>query len=92
MEISPEQIHQLATLARLELTDAEVEQLVDQLPKIVNYVGQLQRVETNAEPAPIVPPAALRLDKVRPSEAAKAIVAQAPDRTGDSWKVDAVFT
>ncbi|MEK7537905.1 MAG: Asp-tRNA(Asn)/Glu-tRNA(Gln) amidotransferase subunit GatC [Patescibacteria group bacterium] len=92
MNITRAQTEQLAGLVRLELTATEIDQLVEQLPKIVDYVAQLQRVETTtvAEALPLTEQ--LRADTVKPSAATDAILAQAPDRTDRLWKVDAVFS
>lgn len=92
MDITRQQIEQLASLARLELTATEIDQLVGQLSKIVDYVAQLQRVETTtvAETLPLTEQ--LRADTVKPSAVADAILAQAPDRADRLWKVDAVFS
>lgn len=92
MEISPDDIKQLATLARLELTEAEVDQLSAQLPRIVDYVGQLRGLDTTtvAEPEPQV--TAVRPDDVVASTVTEDILAQAPQRVDRSWKVDSVFS
>lgn len=92
MDISPEQVRQLGTLARLELTDQEVNQLVEQLPKIVDYVSHLQEIDTSAVPETTRPTQRLREDRVEESSAALAILDQAPEREGKNWKVDAVFS
>ena len=92
MNISREQIQQLGSLARLELTEQEIALLSDQLPKIVEYVGHLQTVDTTSVVEADRPATKLRDDEARPSPAAEAILAQAPERSGPSWKVDAVFS
>jgi len=45
--ISDKDIKHIANLARLELTPAELEKYGAQLPKILDYVGQLQDVDTS---------------------------------------------
>ncbi|MEI7452075.1 MAG: Asp-tRNA(Asn)/Glu-tRNA(Gln) amidotransferase subunit GatC [Candidatus Falkowbacteria bacterium] len=45
--INNEDIKHIANLARLELTPAELEKYGAQLPKILDYVGQLQDVDTS---------------------------------------------
>lgn len=92
MDISPQQIRQLGTLARLELTNQEVDQLVEQLPKIVDYVSHLQEIDTSAVPEMVRTTQPLRVDRVEESSAASAILDQAPEREGKNWKVDAVFS
>jgi len=45
--ITNEDIKHIADLARLELSPAELEKYGAQLPKILDYVGQLQDVDTS---------------------------------------------
>jgi len=92
MDISAEQVRQLGTLARLELTNQEVDQLVEQLPKIVDYVSHLQEIDTSTVPEMTRSAQPLRDDRVEESSAASAILDQAPERKGKNWKVDAVFS
>ena len=92
MDISRHQIKQLGTLARLELTDQEEELLTAQLPKIVDYVSHLQSVDTTAVAESARPATAWRADEAEPSAARSAILEQAPETSGPSWKVDAVFS
>jgi aspartyl/glutamyl-tRNA(Asn/Gln) amidotransferase C subunit len=74
------------------LTDQEVTMLVEQLPTIVNYVSQLQKIDTTAIAEIIRTPTALRHDVVATSPVVQAILDQAPEREGSNWKVDAVFS
>lgn len=46
--ISKEEIRNLAELARLEVSDAEAESLGKDISNILDYVGQLQSVKTEA--------------------------------------------
>lgn len=92
MDISAAQVRQLGLLARLELTDHEVERLVEQLPKIVGYVSELQKIDTTLVPDAGRPTSSLRDDAVHVSTAGDAILQQAPEHEGKNWKVDAVFS
>lgn len=92
MDISRDQIRQLGALARLELTDREIELLSVQLPSIVGYVSHLQAIDTTAVTEPDRPVTALRADEVELFESMQAILKQAPEKNGSSWKVDAVFS
>ncbi|HAM88689.1 MAG: aspartyl/glutamyl-tRNA amidotransferase subunit C [Candidatus Falkowbacteria bacterium GW2011_GWC2_38_22] len=47
MELSKEQIQHIATLARLELTDEELEKYGGQLSAVLGYIEQLQEVDTD---------------------------------------------
>ena len=51
MSLTPEQVRHIAKLARLRLTDAEVEKLAPQLSAILQYIEKLNEVDTdNVEP------------------------------------------
>ena len=80
----------LARLARVEITDDAAKRLAEQLPRIIGYVGQLQAIPTEAvaNEHPSVPQ---RTDEAHPSDTRDAILAAAPDREGDFWKVKAVL-
>lgn len=92
MHITAAHVRQLGILARLELTEEEIQALVNQLPKIVDYVSQLQRVETTAVPVTTAVQSNLRPDAVQEFSDRETILNQAPERDGQSWKVDAVFS
>lgn len=92
MEITRDHILQLGQLAKLELTEGEVNQLVEQLPKIVEYVSQLQKIDTTQVAAVDRPASDLRRDTVADFPAQAEILEQAPERAGQNWKVDAVFS
>jgi len=47
MQLSKDEIEHISKLARLELTDAELEMYSQQLPAILNFVGELQEVNTD---------------------------------------------
>ncbi len=46
MSVSLMDVDHVATLARLRFSDEEREQLVDQLNEILNYVEQLDKIDT----------------------------------------------
>jgi aspartyl-tRNA(Asn)/glutamyl-tRNA(Gln) amidotransferase subunit C len=94
MALTAEQVRWVAHLARLELTDAELETMTAQLSRIVDYVNQLQEVNT----AGVEPLAhALDLHNVfREDEPARSLpvdaaLANAPERRGDFYGVPAVL-
>lgn len=60
MSLSPEQVLQVARLARLELKPAQVEPLARQLSSILDMVSQLSQADTSA-----VTPMAHPLDMVQ---------------------------
>jgi len=47
MKIKPEEIRHVASLARLELSDNEVEDMAGQLGKILAYVDKLAEIDTS---------------------------------------------
>src|SRR4051794_14989883 len=94
MSLTADQVRWVAHLARLELSDAELETMTRQLSGIVDYVNQLQAVNTDG-----VEPLAhalevhnvFREDEPRPSLPVDEALANAPDRRGDFSGVPAVL-
>ncbi|HZU38305.1 MAG TPA: Asp-tRNA(Asn)/Glu-tRNA(Gln) amidotransferase subunit GatC [Gemmataceae bacterium] len=94
MALTVEDVHRVAHLARLDLTDAELATMTQQLSAIVDYVNQLQEVPTEG-----VEPMAhaldlhnvFRSDEPRPSLPVDAALANAPDRRGEFYGVPAVL-
>ena len=60
MPLTRDQVQHIATLARLKLADAELDDVVDKLSRIVDFVDQLQQVPTDD-----VVPMAHPLDQVQ---------------------------
>lgn len=91
MKIDAKTVNDLAKLARLDLRPEEEQIFAAQLPKILEYVGQLQSV--TAEVTPVVPliNQPWRADQAEPSTAADDILKQAPDRDERFWRVPSVF-
>lgn len=62
MSVTREQVARIASLARLEMGDGELDRMVPELNKILGWVEQLGEVDTSAvEPMTAVIPQALRL-------------------------------
>ncbi len=94
MSLSPDQVRWVAHLARLELSDSELDRMTRQLSKILDYVNQLQQVNTDgveplAHPLPIHN--VFRDDEPESSLPTDAALANAPDRRGDFYGVPAVM-
>ena|SRR5437899_10771001 len=93
MKLAADQVRYVAQLARLGLSDAEMEAYSDELSKILDYVGQLSQLNTDA-----IPPTAqvgdlhdvMRDDLVGPSLGAEVAVAGAPDRDDGYFRVKAM--
>jgi aspartyl-tRNA(Asn)/glutamyl-tRNA(Gln) amidotransferase subunit C len=94
MSLTAEQVRWVAHLARLELTEEELQTMTPQLNRIVDYVNQLQEVDTTG-----VEPMAhaldvsnvFRADEPAPSLPVDAALANAPNRQGDFFGVPAVL-
>jgi aspartyl-tRNA(Asn)/glutamyl-tRNA(Gln) amidotransferase subunit C len=94
MPIDAGTVEKIAALARLELDPAERERMVRELQAILSYVEQLQAVDvTGIEPTSQVTeggPPPLRPDEAHPSGVRDEVLAQAPDRDGDYFRVPQV--
>ena len=92
--ISKADVEHVARLARLGLTDAEIETLVPQLSRILEAVGKLSEVDTSAV-GPTAQVIALenvmRDDVARPGIHREAALAEAPLREGPLLKVPVVL-
>ena len=93
MAITREEVLHVAKLARLELTDEEVERLTEELGAILDAVGVVAELDLAD-----VPPTSHPLDLVnvwdedepRASLALDDVFANAPDREGDHFRVPPV--
>ena len=82
MSLSVEQVAWVAHLARLELTNEELATMTGQLNSIVDYVAQLQKVDTEGvEPMAHALPVhnVFREDEPAPSLPPEEALANAPD-------------
>jgi len=97
MKISREDVLKVATLANLELTDAEVEMYRGQLDNILSYIDKLNEVDTsNVEPLTQVVAAseddsALREDVVRRADVIMEVLQGAPDPATPYFRVPRVI-
>ena len=92
--LTAEQVRWIAHLARLELSDAELQTLARQLGAIIGYFAQLQQVDTEGvEPLAHALPVqnVFRDDEPVPSLPADEALANAPDRRGPFYSVPAVL-
>jgi aspartyl-tRNA(Asn)/glutamyl-tRNA(Gln) amidotransferase subunit C len=92
MAISRDDVLHVAGLARLELTEEEVERFREQLNAILDAVGKvaeldLSDVEPTAHPLDLINVWAE--DEPRPSLSVEEAFANAPDREGDFFRVPA---
>jgi aspartyl-tRNA(Asn)/glutamyl-tRNA(Gln) amidotransferase subunit C len=82
MSVSPEQVRHIAKLARIGMTDAEIDALVPELNNILGWIEQLGEVDTDGvEPLTAVIDQKLRLrdDVVDDGNIRDQILANAPE-------------
>ncbi|MEO7635480.1 MAG: Asp-tRNA(Asn)/Glu-tRNA(Gln) amidotransferase subunit GatC [Sphingomicrobium sp.] len=82
MSVSPEQVRHIAKLARIAMSDAELDKLVPELNAIIGWVEQLGEVDTDGiEPLATVVDQKLRLraDVVDDGNIRDDVLANAPD-------------
>jgi aspartyl-tRNA(Asn)/glutamyl-tRNA(Gln) amidotransferase subunit C len=94
MSLSAADVRAVAHLARLELTEAELAALTPQLAAIVEYVDLLRAVETEGvEPLAHALPLhdVFRDDEPEASLPVAEALANAPQRSGDFFRVPAVL-
>lgn len=94
MGLTEEEVRHVAELAKLRLTDAEVEEYTDQLSAILEYAAVIQEVDTSrVPPTPFVLPLTnvMRDDEARPSLSNEEALANAPDSEDGFFRVRAVF-
>jgi len=98
--VADEDVRRVAELANLELTTAEVARMQRDLNAILDYVAQLNELNTAAiEPMAQVsdalgtgdPTAALREDRVTPCLDRQRVMAAAPETDGVFFKVPKVI-
>ena len=94
MKLTRDEVLHIARLARLGLTEDEVDRFQEQLSNLLEHFETLQQVDTSN-----VPPTAqaidlqnvMRDDTVAPSLSADEVLANAPRREGDFFRVRAVL-
>jgi aspartyl-tRNA(Asn)/glutamyl-tRNA(Gln) amidotransferase subunit C len=94
MKLSREEVLHIARLARVALTEEEITRMSEQLSNLLENFEVLQKVDTMD-----VPPTAqsvnlqsvMREDEVAPSLPAEDVLANAPQREGDCFRVRAVL-
>ena len=93
MQISREEVLHVARLARLALTEEEVERFRDQLSAILEAVGKVSELDLEGIPPtshPLDLVNVLAEDEPRPSLSLEDALANAPDREGDFFGVPPV--
>lgn len=93
-KITREEVEHVARLARLELTEAEKEQMTAQLDSILGFMDTLNELDTGqVEPTTTVIPmtSVMREDMVRPSLTQEEALANAPDREDIYFRVPRII-
>ncbi len=94
MKLSREEVLHIARLARVALTEEEITRMSEQLSNLLEHFEVLQKVDTEG-----VPPTAqsvalqsvMRQDEVSPSLPAEDVLANAPRREEDWFRVRAIL-
>ena len=94
MKITPQDISHVATLARLHLSQEEIDAMAVQLDDILTYVAKLNELDSEG----IIPTThaisivnAFREDEVKPSLQREKALANAPRQNGESFVVPRVI-
>jgi len=88
--ITPDEVRELALLARLRLSEQEIAAMTDNLGAILDYVDALSALDTSAvEPMTHAVPfdCPTRPDEVKPSLSLDDALANAPRRDGSFFQV-----
>ncbi len=94
VRLTQAEVRHVAELAKLRLTDAEIEQFAGQLSAILDYAETLREVDTgDVPPTPYILPLTnvMRDDEPAPSLTNDQALANAPDREDGFFRVRAVF-
>ena len=94
MRLSIEEVRHIALLARVAMTDEELERMRDQMSNILEQFDVLQQVDTKGvEPTGHFADleSVMRDDEVRPSASKEDVLANAPHREDDFLRVRAVL-
>jgi aspartyl-tRNA(Asn)/glutamyl-tRNA(Gln) amidotransferase subunit C len=92
--IETREVEQVARLTRLELSAEDKERMREQLDRILGYIDKLRRLDTEGVPptshaVPMVN--VMREDEPRPCLPPQEMLANAPDRSGDFFRVPRII-
>ncbi len=94
MQLTKEQVKKLSELCRIELTEAEVQKFQKEIGTVLDYVSELQKVDTaGIEEISQVTGLTniLREDRERASEIRDAIIERFPERKDDFLKIKSIL-
>ena len=92
--ISSDEVKKVAQLARLELNESEIDQHAEQLEKILEYIKQLEKINTENVPCTtraIEVVNVLRKDEKKNYENSEEILDLAPSRENKFFKVPKII-
>lgn len=92
--ITPDEVRHVARLARLHLTDEEVERYARQLDEILQAAAKLQELDTEGvDPTfyPLPLKNVMRPDAVRPSMPREKVLSNAPQAEHDMFRVPRII-
>jgi len=93
-KISLRDVEHVARLARLELSEADKERMRRELDSILSYIDKLRAVDTEGvEPTSHAVPLTnvMREDVTRPSFPQSDMLANAPERSGEFFRVPKII-
>lgn len=93
-KIDQAQVRKVAKLARLDLTEAEIEEFTGQLIAILDYVEKMNELDTGSvEPLAHCLPITnvFRKDDIKESLGTEKTLANAPQRDGEFFKVPKII-
>jgi len=94
-KINKEEVKKVAHLARLELDDHEINNHAEQLEKILEYIKQLERIDTDGVPSTtraIEVINVLRKDEKKNSDCTDELLELAPSREDKFFKVPKIIS
>jgi aspartyl-tRNA(Asn)/glutamyl-tRNA(Gln) amidotransferase subunit C len=96
MALTRAQVQHIAELAKLKLSDDEIDRMTQQLSAILDHAARLQELNTDAilPTASVVPlQNVMRADEVTPSLPRDDVLANAPDKSeeGEFFRVRAIL-
>jgi aspartyl-tRNA(Asn)/glutamyl-tRNA(Gln) amidotransferase subunit C len=94
MPLTLEEVEHIARLARLKLTQGELQKFQEQLSDILEYAARLQGVDTEGTPptASVLPPhSVLRADMARPGLSKDELFQNAPRVEDEQFRVPPIL-
>lgn len=92
--IKKEDVLKLANLARIETTETEAEELAEDLDHILEYVGQVNKLDLSDEKEQTGSVFNVMRDDINPHESSlhtEDLLKASPDREGDYFKVKKIL-